>query len=144
MNLEIVQFDTALHWDWCSRVIQAKWCEDTCGVVAIDDYGYPHGAMLADHVTRTSADCHMGADSPMVWRSGLLQAGCEYVFGIVGLERVFGMTPDSNYRAIAMAKRIGFRETVRLTERYGPGVDGVLLEMRAQECRYLHRLSEVA
>lgn len=49
---------------------------------------------------------------------------------------MFGLVPSDNSKALAVDKKIGFREVTRLKDAFKLGVDYVLLEMRKEDCNY--------
>lgn len=89
-----------------------------------------------DGWTDNSCQAHMAVDYPAVWRS-LLQPAFAYPFVENNRKLLVGTIAANNARSLALAKRMGFKETYRIRDAWADGVDLVLVEMRREECRFL-------
>lgn len=112
------------------------------GIAVADGRGL-RGGCLYDGWMPNSAQCHVLADTPIVWRH-LLPHIFLYPFEQVGLGLLMGLIRASNARSLAMAKRVGFRECYRIRDGVAPGEDLVLVELRREECQYLQPRKEAA
>lgn len=113
------------HWPWVVSRAGCLLCEDTKGVVALDDSGVIQGAVVFDNWSYTTASAHWAVDNPMALRAGLLDEGYRYVFETCGRMRLVGSTPADNERALRAALKLGWKEIYRLKDGWKVGVDMV-------------------
>jgi RimJ/RimL family protein N-acetyltransferase len=59
-----------------------------------------------------------------------------YPFVQLGCQKLLGMTPSANVKALEFARRLGFTEVGRVTDAYRDG-DLVVFEMDRKDCRWL-------
>lgn len=126
------------HFEW---LIARAGCAVTSGlraIEAVDAKGRIHGMIGYDLWTPNSVQLHQAVETPIAWRS-LIKPGFEYPFIQCGKGLLLGLTPSSNERALAMNRRLGFRETHRVKDACAVGEDLVVFEMRKEECRWLSK-----
>ncbi len=116
----------------------AKPCvtEDSRGITALKD-GEPVAVCIMDNWSHNSCMMHIWIGNPMVLRHGF----AEEVFGFVfsnGREKVIGITPSDNQKALKFNAHIGFQEIGRIKDGYKVGVDFVLTELNKSECRFIN------
>ena len=127
------------HWQWIRERARCHITLSSKGVIAIDKNGVPCAALVLDSWTPTGGQFHIAVENPMVIRHGFFHAGFRYFYQTCGKLVLTAMTPADNDRALKLAKRVGFRETHRIKDGYNYGVDMVVLEMRKEECKWLHQ-----
>jgi hypothetical protein len=111
--------------------------------IAVADTRGVRGGCLYDGWLPNSVQCHVLADTPIVWRR-LLPHIFLYPFEQVGLGLLVGLIRASNARSLAMAQRVGFREGYRIRDGAALGEDLVLVELRREWCEYLQPRKEAA
>lgn len=119
-----------------NKYLPILYVEDTEGIVAINDEGELLAAVVYDNYTRQSVQCHHLIRSPMVLRHGWLDLIHHYAFVRLGVKSLYGLVPGNNDKAIRMNKRMGFTEKCRMEEAFSPGVDYVVMELKAENRRY--------
>lgn len=125
---------TAEHWEWIRQRAHPVLCKDTTGIAALRGSKIV-GALAFDSWSAGSCLGHAAIEDPRVTRR-LLRALADYVFGQAGRKVMLGLTPADNERALRLNRGIGLREVYRIRDGYKPGVDYVLQEMRAEDCRW--------
>jgi RimJ/RimL family protein N-acetyltransferase len=132
----IVRGANPSHFEWL-------WDRTSCPITpgfraieAVDAKGRIVGMVGFDGWTDNSCQAHMAVDYPAVWRS-LLQPAFAYPFVENNRKLLVGTIAANNARSLALAKRMGFKETYRIRDAWADGVDLVLVEMRREECRFL-------
>jgi RimJ/RimL family protein N-acetyltransferase len=118
--------------DWLRERTGALLASDPRAIKAVDAMGRIRGMVAYENWTPNSVQAHMAVDTPVAWRS-LLPAVFEYPFEECGLGVLFGVIPAGNHRSCAMVRRLGFRETYRIRDGWGPGEDLIIFEMRRLE-----------
>ena len=132
-----VDLDVRKHWAFVKATAAPLLCEDTCGIVVLDDTGNIQAAAVFDSFTNTTCVVHLAILNPMVIRHGLLTKSAEYLFNTRCRLKIFGMTPSNNAKALKFNKHMGWREVYRIPDAYDVGVDYVLQEMTREECPWL-------
>jgi RimJ/RimL family protein N-acetyltransferase len=128
---------TEVDWDWftCRNSIQLL--PDMTSILA---YNVTTNAILAgcvmDNWTESSCQIHFCIDNPMAIRHKFFEEIAEFVYDTAGRTVMHGLVPADNLKALALDKKIGFREVTRLTDAFKLGVDYVLLEMRKEDCNF--------
>jgi RimJ/RimL family protein N-acetyltransferase len=112
-------------------------------VEAVDASGRILGQIGAERWTDGAVMLHWAVAEPIALRM-LLPEVARWIFVQGGRRVAIGVTPGDNGRALRLAKRIGFHELARIRDGPRPGVDSVILEMRAEECRWLVPARKVA
>ena len=113
------------HWPWVVENVQCLWCEDTCGIVAIDAKEQIVGALVLDSWTHTSVHTHFAVTNPMAIRRGLFDETYKYVFETSGRRMMIGATPADRVKALKLVKHLGWTEQLRLKDGFDEGVDMV-------------------
>lgn len=119
---------------------QRTGCGRTAGfkaIKAVDDSGRILGMVGYDGWTENAVQAHMAVETPIAWRA-LTGPAFAYPFLEAGKSVILAIIPASNARSVKLARRFGFRETYRVRDGWAVGEDLVLLEMRREECRWLH------
>lgn len=96
------------------------------------------GAVAFDGWTPNSVSMHIALDSPIALR-GLVRKGFGIAFRQCKKEIATCLVLSSNVRSRRLVEHLGFREVFRGRNYWTKGVDMLLYEMRADECRYLDR-----
>ena len=138
MKINFRPLDIQTDWDWVSRFVECKLCQDTRGIVAERD-GEIQGAVVLDSWSYTGVQVHLAAPNPMVWRHGLHKEVFEYVFETCDRLYIMGMTPADNADAVRFNKHIGFSPVYVVRDGFKAGVDLILFDVRREDCRYLER-----
>lgn len=100
--------------------------------------GLTHAIAAYDHWTPNSVQMHIWTLGDPITRY-FIKEGFRYPFEMCGRGLVIGVTPGDNAKALEFNRRLGFRETYRVTDGWSLGTDVVIQEMRRQECRWLRR-----
>lgn len=135
---------TSEEWDWVFERARPIMCADTCGVIAYGTDGSIQGAVIADSFTVDGCNVHVAIDRIGALRGGLLRAASDYLFNYRGRQRLFGLVPADNEKALKFDKHIGFTEVNRIEDGYATGIDYVLLRMTRDECRWLQEQRRAA
>ena len=130
------------HWDVLTEVLPLNLGEDTRGIVAIDEEtGETYGGVVFQDWTRTVVCAHIVVLSPRAFRVGIHKAAADYVFNQAGRQKMIGMVPADNPKALKLNKHLGFEEIYRIEEGYDHGVDYVVMELRKENCPYWEKES---
>jgi RimJ/RimL family protein N-acetyltransferase len=105
-------------------------CEDTRGIVAED--GEIQAICVLDNWSANSCMIHIWINNPFVLKYGFAETIFEYVFG-GGRNKIIGLTPSDNPKALKFIKHIGFVEKYRIRDGYAVGVDFVLTEFTSED-----------
>ena len=118
---------------------QARPCmsEDTVGITALDDDGVPQAVCIMDNWSHNSCMMHIWIGNPFVLKHGYAEAVFGYTFSD-GREKVIGITPSDNQKALKFNRHIGFKEIARIKDGYKKGVDYIVTEMNKDECRFVN------
>lgn len=73
---------------------------------------------------------HVAFESAHGLTRSLWRAAFEYPFITCGMGAVYGLTPKHLKEALAMNKKLGFRQIAET-------IDAFMFEMKADECRWL-------
>jgi RimJ/RimL family protein N-acetyltransferase len=145
MNIEYRMFNGAKDWGWCNQQVGIKRCEDTNGIMAIDaGTDTPIGACIMDNWTANSVQCHFMLTNPVALKHKFLELCFEYMFIVEGVERVYGLVPANNEKAVKFNTHIGFTEKARMEEAYEKGVDYLLMELKQENCLHLPKQKKAA
>jgi RimJ/RimL family protein N-acetyltransferase len=107
-------------------------------VEAVSASGHILGVVGFTAWTASSAQLHIAIDEPICIRA-LTRRACDYFFNELGMAVVVGLTPANNPAALRLRKGIGFRTTGAIRDGWARGVDLLIGEMRAADCRCLQR-----
>jgi len=127
---------TQSEWDWMESRAKPIRCEDSQGVVAYDGDEI-QAAVVADSFTVDACSVHIAIDNPLVIKHGFLREVFRHLFLTCARERLFGLVPESNEKAIKFDTHIGFKEVNRIKDGYNKGTDYLLLRMDKSDCRWL-------
>ena len=137
----MIQFkpmNTAEEWQFIESRAHAIMMADSMGVVAYDDDSKTIQAVcVADTFTRDACSLHVAIDNPMVLRHGFIQHVFNHLYHNCGRERIFGVVPSSNTRALKFDFHIGFREVARIGDAIAEGIDSVIVRMDKKDCRWI-------
>ena len=140
MDIGFRAFEFAKDWGWCQAQVATVQCEDTNGIMAINvKTNEPVGACLMDNWTQNSVQCHFMIVSPMVLKHKFLDECFDYMFNTCGINRVYGLVPANNIKAVKINKNMGFTIKACLEEAYEVGVDYLLMEMKRENCRFIQQ-----
>lgn len=112
-------------------------CEDTVGIVARRD-GQALAIAVMDNWSFNSCLIHIWIDNPIVLRHGFADEVFRFVFDS-GREKILGLTPANNRKALKFIKHLGFKELYRIKDGYKQGVDFVLTEMDKRKYKATRR-----
>lgn len=139
-----IPLDIPLHWAWVKERVQCIFCEDTCGIVALDSSGEIQAAFIFDSFTNTTCMVHIAIKNPMVLRRGMLREAAWYLFETRARERVFSMVASNNEKSLKFSKNVGWEELYRIKDGYDVGVDYILQVMTKDACPWYGVVEEVA
>jgi hypothetical protein len=126
------------EWGWIHRRSKPFRCEDSIGIVALDDHTREiYAIAVFDSFLADSCCMHIAIDNPMVIRRGFLTEIARYLFVNCERKRVFGYVPSSNRRSLRFARHAGWAEVSRVPDAVAEGVDYVVFRMDRDNCRWL-------
>ena len=142
MSEERVQFRSIV---WSNQDVLATWLCKRIGLVPtanlkclgrVDKDGQIMGVIGYDGYNRASVQMHSAGVGNWVSRE-FIYAAFDYPFRVMGCEVVLGLIPSGNVQAIRFNRHVGFTEVTRIE---GAHPDGalILMQMRRDECRWLH------
>jgi hypothetical protein len=68
-----------------------------------------------------------------------------YAFHTCGKERMFGLVPANNAKALKLNKNIGFRAVAEVPDALDDGIGYIIMRLDKQDCRFLpEELKEAA
>ena len=124
------------EWEWIWERAHPLACKDTQGIVAYDERGV-QAVCVADSFTIDACSVHFAIDSPFVIRAGFFNEVARHLFVQCGRERIFGLLPADNEKAIKLDLHMGFREVARIPDAYALGVDYIVVRMDKGDTRWL-------
>jgi RimJ/RimL family protein N-acetyltransferase len=129
------------HFGWLSERIGGQFTSAFRAIEAVDSAtGQVVGMVGYDNWTKNSVQIHVALDSPLALRALVLRHDAPafaYPFLQAGMGVLIGSVSSKNTRALALNKRLGFRQTHVIADGFAPGEDIILMEMRKEECRWL-------
>lgn len=128
--------ETDVEWAWARMKTLAIACQDTQGIVAYDDDKIIAVALF-DSFSVDGCCVHWAIDNPFVIRRGFLHEIARHLFIQCGRDRLFGMVPADNERALKLDKHIGMVEVSRIPNGYATGIDYIVLCMEKTNCKWL-------
>ena len=142
--IQFAPMTTQEQWLWFKERTHVILCEDTQGIVAMDQQGDILAILVADSFSPDSCNVHMAVDNPMVIRHGFLNEVARHLFITCGRNHIFGLVPSNNKKALKFDKHIGFEEVARIPDGVGSGTDYVVLRMDKETCPWLDQKKEAA
>ena len=130
-------------WDWVKKRAHPIACEDSGGLVAYDDRGI-QAVCVWDSFTVDACSVHVAIDNPMVIRAGFFMEIARHLFVTCGRERIFGLVPANNEKAIKLDLHMGFREVARVPEGYAKDIDYFVMRMDKDTNRWLKKEKRAA
>ena len=124
------------EWNWVRTRAHCIFCEDSQGIIAYDERGIQAVAVF-DSFTVDACNVHFAIHNPFVIRSGFLVQIAIHLFVTCGRNRIFGLVPSTNKKALKLDTHIGMKEVTRVPDALAKGVDYVVLRMNKDECRWL-------
>ena len=131
------------EWNWVRSRTSVIACEDSQGIVA-HHMGEIKAIAVFDSFTVDACNVHLAIDSPFVLRHGFLNEIARHLFSECGRERIFGLVPSSNEKALKLDMHIGMKEVARVPNAVQTGVDYIVLSMEKVDCRWLNIEREAA
>ncbi len=128
------------EWTWMRDRARPLRCEDSQGIVAYDGDGLIAAAFVADSFNTDSCNVHIAIDRPLVIKYGFLHEIARHIFVTCDRQRMFGLVPANNEKALRLDTHMGFREVARVPDGYATGVDYVVLRMDRETCPWLESL----
>lgn len=117
-------------WQWLNRKVKLPWSSDLRCIAAMREDGTIASAVGFNAWTENACWMHVAFDSSHGLTRALWRAAFEYPFITCGKEAVYGLTPKHLIDALAMNRKLGFRQIAET-------VDCIMFEMKADECRWL-------
>ena len=115
-------------------------CEDSFGIVAKDEEGEIQAMCMADTFSVDACCVHLAIDNPYVLKYGFFQEVAQLLFIQKKRERLFGLVPDNNEKAIKLDKHIGFKEVTRIPDALMDGIGYIVMRMDKNDCRWLEEV----
>lgn len=124
------------EWQWFKGKTSVIQCEDSIGIVAFDERGI-QAVCIADSFTVDACCVHFAIDNPFAIRAGFFHEVARHLFIVCGRNRIFGVVPANNEKAIKLDIHMGFKEVARIPNAFKEGVDSVVLVMEKETSRWL-------
>ena len=141
--IEFKPLATEEEWAWVRERAHPIACEDSGGVVAYDDRGI-QAICVWDSFTVDACSVHFAIDNPFVIRAGFFDEVARHLFVTCGRERIFGLVPADNERAIKLDLHMGFEEVARVPDGYAKDIDYIVMRMDRETSRWLTELQRAA
>lgn len=129
--------DLKEEWHWFKARTHVILCEDTQGIVAVNEQGGIAGIVVFDTWTPTSVNVHMAIDNPLCIRHGIFTEVSIHAYIRNGKKRLFGLVPSNNEKALRLDRKIGFTEVARVPDALDDGVDYIVMRLDKEDCRWL-------
>jgi len=136
--------DTGQEWAWLQLKAGVIACQDSQGIVAYDDTGAIAAICAADSFTTDACQVHFAIDRPIVIKYGFLHEIARHLFIACNRDRIFGLVPANNAKALKLDTHIGFREVARVPDGYAKGVDYIVLRMDRDTSPWLEQQRRAA
>ncbi len=128
------------EWEWMRQRARPVRCEDSQGIVAYDDRQKIAACCVADSFNTDSCNVHIAIDRPLAIKYGFLHEIARHIFITCNRQRMFGLVPADNEKALRLDTHMGFYEVARVPDGYATGVDYVVLRMDRETCPWLEKL----
>ena len=130
-------------WHWVCAWLNMSLSDNTKGVVC-EDNGRLLAAMVCDNWTENSVQCHIVVQDKAALKHRFHYQCADYVFTQADREKMIGIVPSDNDKALKFDKHLGFEELVRIKDGFKKGVDTVILELHRDNCPYWEKNLEAA
>lgn len=127
---------TPEEWAWFKERTHVLRCEDMQGIVAFGPKGI-EGIVVFDTWTPVAVNVHFAIENPFCIRAGLFREVAIHAFAVCGRDRMFGLVPSNNEKALSVDRKIGFTEVARIKDTMGEGIDTIVMRLDREDCRYL-------
>lgn len=132
----IVSQPVEILWAFINTRVGVPWSSDfrAIGVVRNDCL---MAVVAYNGFTGRTCFMHDAIDDPSVIDRTFVREVFRYPFEVCGVTHILALVDSANQRAMSINSRLGFREVHRMD---GAGLDGpdmVLLQLRADDCRFL-------
>ena len=118
-------------------VARPVWCENTRGIVAVDEKEEVCAICTLDSWSPNSVQMHLWIGNPMVMRRGFAEEVFGFIFGDAGRNKALCVMPGNNEKVINFNRKMGFTELFRIEDGYDIGTDLVISELKKENCRYI-------
>jgi hypothetical protein len=117
-------------WEWMHRKVKLPWSSDLRCMAAMREDGTIASAVAYNAWTENACWMHVAFDGSHGLTRALWRAAFEYPFIHCGKDAVYGLTPKHLPEALAMNRKLGFRQIAET-------VDCIMFEMKSDECRWI-------
>jgi len=141
MDIVFAAMKNSDEWNWMFKRAEPILTVKSKGIVVRDmstDLNDIVAMAVFDNWTETSVQMHMAIDKVMVLRHGFLEEIAKYVYTQAKRDIILACVPSDNTKALRLNKKIGMTAVHTIKEGFKKGVDYVLLELRKEDCRWLH------
>lgn len=125
-------------WDWVCEYLKMALSENTKGVVC-EHEGELLAAMVCEGWTDNSVQTHIIVADKRALRHKFHHECARYVFTVADREKMIGIVPSDNEKALKLDKHFGFVELCRIKDAFEKGVDAVVMELHRDNCPYWER-----
>ena len=136
--------NTEAEWEWFVKRTFCIRCEDSCGIVAYSSTGQIKAVVGVDSLTQVACNIHLAVESPMVFKYGLLQEASHLVFDVLKRERMFGLVPSTNLKALKLNRHLGFTQVAEIPDAVADGVGYCILSLEKEDCSWYTKTEEAA
>lgn len=136
MSVTFRAMESQDDWMWFKTRTSVIYCEDTVGIVAMRN-GDIAAMCVFDSFSPFSCNVHLAIDDVAAIRAGLFTQVALYAYVTRGCERMFGLVPSNNEKALKLDKHIGFTEVSRVPRALGKDVDYIVMCLEREDCRWL-------
>ena len=95
------------------------------------------GGVIYTNYTGESMVVHIAAFDAHWINRDMLYVCFDYPFKQLGVKRLFGQTPESNFHSLEFNRKLGFKVVTRIEGVYRHNVACIVTKMEADECRFL-------
>jgi RimJ/RimL family protein N-acetyltransferase len=94
------------------------------------------GGVIFTDFTHESISIHTASWDPHWVNRDLIFVVFDYPFNQLGVKRIFGRVPESNYHAIRFNLHCGFREVARVEGVYRHNIAQIVMRCDREDCRF--------
>lgn len=124
-------------WPYVVDRLEMAWAEGTTGVVAFDvATGDICGVMVCQAWTKNSCESHIVIENKAALKHGFHNECANYVFTQAGREKMIGIIPSNNEKALRLDRKFGFTDVGVIKDGFEQGVDIVIMELHRDNCPY--------